>query len=273
MSMSMILKKIKQDKIFIFLLFLLGIILFIAIFANFLAPYNPYVGDLKNAFIAPNSEHLLGTDRLGRDILSRIFYAIRISFFVALALAFFIAFVGSLIGIIAGYFKGFIDTIIMRISDILMSCPSMVLAIALAGIMGASIKNAMLAIFVVTVSKYIRLSRSLLLKIINEEYIQSARLAGTKDIHIITRHILPNIFQTLLVTASTDFGVIILELSALSFLGFGVPAPMPELGLMINEGRAYMMNAPWLIIYPGITIFIIVTVFNQISDRLRKILD
>ncbi len=260
----------KKNKVFTFWLILLALVVFTALFANFIAPYNPYEGDLKNAFLAPSFEHFFGTDKLGRDVFSRIIYGIRISVTISIALVLSISVVGSILGIISGYYLGIIDKIIMRISDILISCPSMVLAIALAGIMGSSIRNAMIAIFVVTVSKYIRLARSLVLKIINEEYIKAAKVLGTKDRFIILRHIVPNIFQTLLVTASTDIGVMILELSALSFLGFGVPSPFPELGLMINEGRPYLLHAPWLIIYPGIVIFIIVTIFNQLSDKLRK---
>ncbi len=264
---------IKKDKFFLFLLFCLLLIVLAALCAPILAPFGPYEGELKNAFMPPNEEHFFGTDKLGRDIFSRILYGMRISLAVAISLVFCIAVVGSALGIISAYFGGITDKIIMRMADVLISCPSMVLAIALAGIMGASIKNAMIAIFVVTISKYIRLARSLVMKIIHEEYIKAAKLSGTKDFSIIIRHVLPNIFQTLLVTASTDIGVMILELSALSFLGFGVPAPLPELGLMINEGRAYMLQASWLILYPGLSLCIIVLIFNQLSDRLRRILD
>ena len=180
--------------------------------------------------------------------------------------------VGTIVGIIAGYCGGFIDSLIMRISDVLIACPSMVLAIALAGIMGASLKNAMIAIFIVTISKYIRLTRSLVIKINNEDYIKAAKLSGTTHFNIIRRHIIPNIIPVLIITISTDVAAMILELSALSFLGFGVQAPTPELGLMMNEGRAYLLSAPWMIMYPGLAIVIIVTISNLLSDKLRDIL-
>ncbi|ONI43838.1 nickel ABC transporter permease subunit NikC [Candidatus Epulonipiscioides gigas] len=258
-----------KNKTIIILIIMLILLVLVAIFANIIAPYDPYVSNLKNAFMPPSSEHLFGTDKLGRDVLSRVIYGIRISLFVSVALILLISVIGSTLGIIAGYNGKILDTIIMRISDILISCPSMVLAIALAGIMGSSLRNAMIAIFVVTISKYIRLARSLVIKIINEDYIKSAKMAGTKESHILIRHVLPNIVQTLIITASTDIGAMILELSALSFLGFGVPAPMPELGLMINEGRPYMLACPWLIFYPGIAVALIVTIFNLLSDNLR----
>ncbi|ONI47902.1 nickel ABC transporter permease subunit NikC [Candidatus Epulonipiscioides saccharophilum] len=259
----------KKDKFTIILVILLIMIFIIVVFAEFVAPYDPYQSNLQNAFMPPNSDHIFGTDKLGRDIFSRIIYGIRISLSVSVILIAMISIIGSTLGIIAGYNGKLIDMIIMRISDILISCPSMVLAIALAGIMGASLRNAMIAIFVVTISKYIRLSRSMVIKVINEDYIRSAKMAGTTKFGILTRHVLPNISQTLIVTAATDIGAIILELSALSFLGFGVSAPTPELGLMVNEGRPYMLAYPWLVFYPGITIAIIVTIINLLSEKVR----
>ena len=174
---------------------------------------------------------------------------------------------------IAGYFGGIIDTIIMRISDMMISFPGMVLAIAMAGIMGASVKNAVIAITVVSWTKYARLSRSLVLKIKETDYIRAAKVTGCKTIHIITRHIIPNIISTLIITATTDIGTMILELSALSFLGFGAQSPQAEWGLMLNEGRAYMVDCPWLMIYPGLAICIVVVVYNLLGDSLRDILD
>lgn len=262
-------KWILNNKYLSVLLLILTSLIFIAVFADYIAPFDPYLGDLKKGFVAPNSENLFGTDKLGRDIFSRVLYGIRISLSISIVLILIILFFGTVLGTLAGYFGGIADKIIMRICDILISCPSMVLAIALAGIMGASIKNAMIAIFVVTISKYIRLTRSLVIQINESEYIKAARMSGSKDVNILIRHLLPNISKTLIVTASTDLGTIILELSALSFLGFGVPSPYPELGFMINEGRSYMLYAPWIVLFPGVTIFIIVSVFNLISDAIN----
>ena len=263
---------IREHKSFSVLIALMLTIILSAIFAHIIAPYDPYQGQLKDAFMPPSSEHWFGTDKLGRDIFSRVIYGVRISLTFSVILILIISSIGSSLGIIAGYCGGLVDIIIMRISDILIACPSMVLAIALAGIMGASLKNAMIAIFIVTVSKYIRLTRSLVIKIKNEEYIKAAHVSGTTHVNIIIRHIIPNIVQVLIMTVSTDVAAMILELSALSFLGFGVQAPTPELGVMINEGRAHLLNAPWLIVYPGVAIVMIVTVSNLLSDKLRDFL-
>ena len=271
--MSKIKKFIKRNKMFSLLAVAAIAIILVGIFAPVIATHSPYESNLHDAFIAPNSEHIFGTDKLGRDIFSRVIYGTRISLSAALILVILIFTIGTTLGVIAGYFGGIIDTIIMRISDMMISFPGMVLAIAMAGIMGASVKNAVIAITVVSWTKYARLSRSLVLKIKETDYIRAAKVTGCKTIHIITRHIIPNIISTLIITATTDIGTMILELSALSFLGFGAQSPQAEWGLMLNEGRAYMVDCPWLMIYPGLAICIVVVVYNLLGDNLRDILD
>ena len=271
--MSKIKKFIKRNKMFSLLAVAAIAIILVGIFAPVIATHSPYESNLHDAFIAPNSEHIFGTDKLGRDIFSRVIYGTRISLSAALILVILIFTIGTTLGVIAGYFGGIIDTIIMRISDMMISFPGMVLAIAMAGIMGASVKNAIIAITVVSWTKYARLSRSLVLKIKETDYIRAAKVTGCKTIHIITRHIIPNIISTLIITATTDIGTMILELSALSFLGFGAQSPQAEWGLMLNEGRAYMVDCPWLMIYPGLAICIVVIVYNLLGDNLRDILD
>ena len=271
--MSKIKKFIKRNKMFSLLAVAAIAIILVGIFAPVIATHSPYESNLHDAFIAPNSEHIFGTDKLGRDIFSRVIYGTRISLSAALILVILIFTIGTTLGVIAGYFGGIIDTIIMRISDMMISFPGMVLAIAMAGIMGASVKNAIIAITVVSWTKYARLSRSLVLKIKETDYIRAAKVTGCKTVHIITRHIIPNIISTLIITATTDIGTMILELSALSFLGFGAQSPQAEWGLMLNEGRAYMVDCPWLMIYPGLAICIVVVVYNLLGDNLRDILD
>ena len=271
--MSKIKKFIKRNKMFSLLAVAAIAIILVGIFAPVIATHSPYESNLHDAFIAPNSEHIFGTDKLGRDIFSCVIYGTRISLSAALILVILIFTIGTTLGVIAGYFGGIIDTIIMRISDMMISFPGMVLAIAMAGIMGASVKNAIIAITVVSWTKYARLSRSLVLKIKETDYIRAAKVTGCKTIHIITRHIIPNIISTLIITATTDIGTMILELSALSFLGFGAQSPQAEWGLMLNEGRAYMVDCPWLMIYPGLAICIVVIVYNLLGDNLRDILD
>ena len=271
--MSKIKKFIKRNKMFSLLAVAAIAIILVGILAPVIATHSPYESNLHDAFIAPNSEHIFGTDKLGRDIFSRVIYGTRISLSAALILVILIFTIGTTLGVIAGYFGGIIDTIIMRISDMMISFPGMVLAIAMAGIMGASVKNAVIAITVVSWTKYARLSRSLVLKIKETDYIRAAKVTGCKTVHIITRHIIPNIISTLIITATTDIGTMILELSALSFLGFGAQSPQAEWGLMLNEGRAYMVDCPWLMIYPGLAICIVVIVYNLLGDNLRDILD
>ena len=271
--MSKIKKFIKRNKMFSLLVVAAIAIILVGVFAPVIATHSPYESNLHDAFIAPNSEHIFGTDKLGRDIFSRVIYGTRISLSAALILVILIFTIGTTLGVIAGYFGGIIDTIIMRISDMMISFPGLVLAIAMAGIMGASVKNAVIAITVVSWTKYARLSRSLVLKIKETDYIRAAKVTGCKTIHIITRHIIPNIISTLIITATTDIGTMILELSALSFLGFGAQSPQAEWGLMLNEGRAYMVDCPWLMIYPGLAICIVVVVYNLLGDSLRDILD
>lgn len=264
---------IKKNKQFTFFLLLVIILVLIAVFAPVIAPQDPYVSNLKNALQAPSSEHWFGTDKLGRDIFSRVIYASRISLSSTLVLVAIIFVVGTILGTLAGYFGGWVDAVIMRISDMMISFPGMVLAIAVAGIMGASIKNAVIAIAIVSWSKYARLARSLVMKIRHEDYVYAAIIGGSKTGYIIRRYMLPNVIPTLVITAATDIGGMMLELAGLSFLGFGAAAPAAEWGLMLNEGRTYMQNAPWMMIYPGLAIFIVVVIFNLLGDSLRDVLD
>lgn len=264
---------IKKNKLFTAFSIMIVLIILVAVFAPNIAHYSPYESNLRNAFLPPSKDHIFGTDKLGRDIFSRVIYGTRISLTSALILVISTFLIGTVLGVLAGYFNGIVDDIIMRISDMMISFPGMILAIAMAGIMGSSIKNAIIAIMIVSWTKYARLARSLVLKVKNEDYVYAAKVSGGKTIHILARHIVPNILPTLIVTASTDIGTMILELAGLSFLGFGAQSPTPEWGLMLNEGRAYMLDSPWLMIYPGLAICIVVVVFNLLSDSLRDILD
>lgn len=271
--MQKILNFIKKNKQFSFFFLLVILLIFVAVFAPVIAPQDPYVSDLKNALQAPNSEHWFGTDKLGRDIFSRVIYASRISLPATLTLVAIIFVAGTILGTLAGYFGGWVDAVIMRLSDMMISFPGMVLAIAVAGIMGASIKNAVIAIAIVSWSKYARLARSLVMKIRHEDYVYAAIVTGSKTGYILRKYMLPNVIPTLVITAATDIGGMMLELAGLPFLGFGAKAPAAEWGLMLNEGRTYMQNAPWMMIYPGLAIFIVVVIFNLLGDSLRDVLD
>ncbi len=264
---------IRQHKQFtIFAVFALLIIL-TAIFAPFIATHDPYKSVLSEATEPPSAEHWFGTDKLGRDQFSRVIYGTRVSLTSALFLVACILLVGSILGIIAGYFGGVVDTVIMRLSDMMIAFPGMVLAIAIAGILGASMGNAVIAITVVSWTKYARLARSLVLKIKHEDYVAAARVGGSKTLHILKRYMFSMTIPTLIITAATDIGTMMLEIAALSFHGFGAQSPTAEWGLMLNEGRAYMQTAPWLMICPGIAIFVVVVVFNLLGDSLRDVMD
>ena len=248
-------------------------ILLVAVLAPYLTPYDPMAGDMKNSLQPPSIDHLMGTDKLGRDTFSRIIAGTRVSLFMTITLVLSIAFVGSLVGIVSGYFGGKIETVLMRFADMMLAFPGVVLAIAIAGILGGSVINTILALLVVSWAKYARLVRSLVIKLRSSDFITAAKVNGAKTKDILTRHILPNILPMVVITGAMDIGTMMMEIAGLSFLGFGAQPPTPEWGLMLNEGRQYIQTAPHLMLYPGFAIFIVVAVFNLWGDALRDALD
>ena len=248
-------------------------ILLVAIFAPYLAPQDPFDGNMRNVLQPPSSEHLLGTDKLGRDTLSRIIAGTQVSLFMTICLVMLLAIVGSVVGIASGYFGGKVEMILMRLADMMLAFPGVVLAIAIAGILGGSVVNTILALLVVGWAKYARLVRSLVIKLRNNDFIIAAQVNGTKTINILWRHVLPNILPMVVITGAMDIGTMMMEIAGLSFLGFGAQPPTPEWGLMLNEGRQYIQTAPWLMVYPGVAIFIVVATFNLWGDSLRDVLD
>lgn len=266
-------KFVKKNPAFIVYCILALAIVLVAVLAPLIATHDPYAAVLADAVKAPSSEHWFGTDKMGRDLFSRVIFGARTSLTAALCLVAIIVVVGTALGIIAGYFGGVVDAVIMRLSDMMISFPGMVLAIAVAGILGANIKNAVVAIAIVSWTKYARLARSLVLKIKNRDYIAAAKVTGSKTGYILWKYMLPNALPTIVITGATDIGSMMLEIAGLSFLGFGAQSPTAEWGLMLNEGRAFMTAAPWLMIFPGIAIFITVVVFNLLGDSLRDVLD
>ena len=245
----------------------------IAVAAPLFSPYDPVEATMKNAYLAPCAEHIFGTDKLGRDVFSRILYGARYSLRGVLLLVAVIFFVGTSLGIISGYYGGKVDAVIMRISDMMISFPGMILAIAIAGILGGSLVNAVIALTVVSWTKYARLSRSMVLKIKKRDFVEAAIVNGGKPAHILWQHIVPNILPLMVITAAADIGAMMMELAGLSFLGFGSQPPAPEWGLMLNEGRQQLQTAPWLMIFPGLAIFVTVVIFNLWGDSLRDVLD
>jgi len=264
---------IKTHRLFSFYTLLVILILLVAIFAPYLAPQDPYESNMRNVLQTPSAEHLLGTDKLGRDTLSRIIAGTQVSLFMTICLVMLLAIVGIVVGIVSGYFGGKIEMVLMRLADMMLSFPGVVLAIAIAGILGGSIANTIIALLIVGWAKYARLVRSLVIKLRNNDFIIAAQVNGTKTINILRRHILPNVLPMIVITGAMDIGTMMMEIAGLSFLGFGAQPPTPEWGLMLNEGRQYIQTAPWLMIYPGAAIFIVVAIFNLWGDALRDVLD
>jgi len=244
-----------------------------AALAPILATQSPQQTNFNALQKPPSAEYLLGTDELGRDIFSRILYGARISlsagvFSVALALL-----IGGAIGLIAGYFSGQIENLLMRLVDAMLAFPFLVLAIALAAVLGPSLPNTMLAIAVVTLPVFARLVRGQVLAERPKEYVQSALALGASDVRVLLFHLLPNILGPLIVQVSLSTANAILAEATLSFLGLGIQPPTPSWGSMLNAARGYLAYAPWLAIFPGLAIFLAVLAFNLIGDGLRDALD
>lgn len=271
--METIINGFKTNRAFAVTSVLVLCLLLIAIAAPVIAPYDPTHAAMKDAFLEPGAQHLFGTDKLGRDCFSRVLYGARASLTGVLVLVASVFVVGTTMGVVSGYFGGKVDMVIMRISDMMISFPGMILAIAIAGIMGGSLVNAVFALTIVSWTKYARLSRSMVLKVKRRDFVEAAIVNGATPGHILWVHILPNILPMMVITAAADIGALMMELAGLSFLGFGSQPPAPEWGLMLNEGRQQLQTAPWLMFFPGLAIFVTVVVFNLWGDNLRDVLD
>ena len=245
----------------------------VAVFAPALAPYDPAATDFTAVRQAPSAEYLFGTDEIGRDVLSRVIYGARASL-VAGVISVVIALVlGVPLGLISGYYQGLTDEVIMRFTDALLAFPFLILAVALAAALGPSLQNAMIAIGIATTPTFIRLTRGQVLAVQAEDYVQAARALGVGDARILVRHVLPNSFAPLLVQATLTVAQAIIAESSLSFLGLGVQPPVPSWGGMLNTAKNFMAQAPWMAIWPGVSIFITVLAFNLFGDGLRDALD
>ena len=244
-------KKLKKDRTTLklgFFLILVAGLLFVACFGQYIVPYDPYAQDLSNALQPPSGSHLLGTDRYGRDLFSRIIIGAQTTIFSALALVAGITIVGTVIGVICGYVGGWIDSLIMRISDIFLAFPEMVFAIAIAGVLNGGIWSAAIAVGLIAWPRYARVARSQVLAMKNHQYMNAAKLMGTRWYKVILKHIMPNILGPIVVTAALDVGAMIMNLAGLSYLGLGVVPPTPEWGSMMSEGRSMLQTSPWIVL-------------------------
>jgi peptide/nickel transport system permease protein len=252
---------------------LVTILVLIGIFGRFLAPYRPIAQDLTGVLAAPTASHWLGTDELGRDVLSRLLYGATISLQVGIAAVLIASIPGVTLGTYVGYRRGLVDNVVMRILDGLMAFPSLILALTIVAVLGSNIFNVMLAIAVTSFPHYARLVRGQVLAVREYDYVLAERAVGARDRRIIFRHIMPNVISPVLVQASLGVGFAIMAEAGLSFLGLGIQPPTPTWGSMIQVGFQYLETAPWLVMAPGTMIFMAVLGFNLLGDGLREALD
>ncbi len=264
---------IKRSPLTTIGLIIILLLVCVAIFAPIIAPYNPLEMHLDNRLSSPSKEHLLGTDELGRDILSRIIYGAGVALKIMLIVLAIDLPLGILLGLIAGYFGGWIDEIIMRMADIFMAFPRLVLAMAIGTALGPSLRNTMIAIALTMWPVYARLARGQTLSIKERTFIEAERALGSSNLKIIIFNILPLCFSTLIVRATLDMGNIIRIAAGMSFLGLGAQPPTPDWGLMISSGRNFLINQWWVPTFPGFAILLTVFAFNLLGDGIRDISD
>ncbi|TIU34018.1 MAG: ABC transporter permease, partial [Mesorhizobium sp.] len=249
-------------------------LLVVAAFADVLAPYSPTVGNLKNArLLPPGAAHWFGTDDLGRDIYSRIVYGARWTLYVVVLVAVIAAPIGLLVGTVAGYAGGWTDAILMRITDIFLAFPKLVLALAFVAALGPGIENAVLAIAITSWPPYARIARAETLTVRNSDYIKAVQLMGASPFRIVLRHIMPLCISSLIIRVTLDMAGIILTAAGLGFLGLGAQPPLPEWGAMIASGRRFILDQWWVAAAPGAAILIVSLGFNLLGDGLRDALD
>jgi peptide/nickel transport system permease protein len=253
---------------------LLIILLFaMAVLAALISPFDPLEQHIADSLAPPLTDYLLGADKLGRDLLSRMLYGARISTVVGVVVVLGAGSLGTLVGLLAGYRRSWADELLMRVTDIFFAFPPLILAMAIAGALGPSLRNALIAVVVVLWPVYARLVRGQVLILREREFVQAAQSIGSPSWRILLRHLLPNVLGALLVQASFDMGATILTVAGLSFIGFGAQPPTPEWGVMISEGRNYITTQWWLTAVPATAILLFVAAFNLAGDGLRDLLD
>jgi peptide/nickel transport system permease protein len=268
-----LLRRFLRDRTAVFGLIIVITLLVVATFAPALAPYDPLAVDPRLSLKPSSSEHWLGTDQLGRDILSRLIYGARWTLGTSLLATLGIVAIGVMVGMVSGYFGGLVDDVLMRLVDVLLAFPSLILVLAIVGLLGPSLPNVMLSAVAVWWVGYARVIRGITLSMRDRDFIAAANCAGCSPWRVLRLHLFPNVIPPIIVLASLELGTLMLALSGLSFLGLGAQPPTPEWGTMLNEGRTLFQGAPQLMIYPGLAITLAVLGFNLIGDGLRDVLD
>jgi peptide/nickel transport system permease protein len=266
-------RRLKRRKGAVAGLIVLGLFVLLAVFASLIAPYDPAAQSWTAVRKAPTALHWFGTDEVGRDVFTRVIYGARASLLAGVISVTIALTVGVPLGLVAGYLGGWIDGLISRMTDAMLACPFLILAIALAAFLGPSLGNAMIAIGVTTTPIFVRLTRGQVMAVKVEDYVEAARAIGNPRWRIALFHILPNILPALLVQGTLSIAAAIIAEAALSFLGLGQQPPAPSWGSMLNSAQRFLTNAPWMAIWPGLAIFLTVLSFNLIGDGLRDALD
>jgi peptide/nickel transport system permease protein len=271
-----VLSVIARDPLSLASTIVLVVFILMAIFAKQVAPY-PEEGagktNVDNTMLAPSSEHIFGTDRLGRDMLSRVIVGARSALIVPIGVVAFAVLLGAPLGAIAGYKGGWVDEVIMRFTDLFLAFPSLLLAMAIVSALGRGLENAAIALVISWWPWYTRLVRGVTISLRRRYFVEAAQAIGVGDWVIILRHILPNTISPILVQATVDMGTVILAMGGLAFLGLGTQPPNPDWGLMVSEGRSFILDQWWISTFPGIAIFIVVLAFNLLGDTLRDVFD
>jgi peptide/nickel transport system permease protein len=268
------LRLLRRNPISVLGIVLVAVALICAVIAPLVAPYDPILGILRDHLQGPSALHIFGTDNLGRDVFTRVLYGSQVSLAIALAVQVLTLVLGLVLGLLSGFYGGLIDAIIMRVADIVMSFPLLIIAIALVGVLGSTDVNIIVALALVSWPYVTRLTRSQVLSLKQQEYITAARSLGASDSTLMFRHILPNLLTPVVVYVTLSIGAVILSEAALSFLGLGGgDQSQPSWGKMLNESRAYIRSAWWMPFFPGIAILFTVLGFNLLGDGLRDVLD
>lgn len=250
-----------------------SVITLLCLIGPLFAPNDPLATNLAHVLLPPNEQYPLGTDQVGRCILSRLLYGARVSIGITLLLLTLVSVIGFIIGFISATRGKWVDAILMRLADMALAFPEIIFVIAVVGMLGPSVLNMIIALSLIWWTKYARLTRTLIMRYKNAPFVEAARMGGASNWQILKRYIFPNIASPLVVQYMLDIGGMMLTIASLSFLGLGVQAPTPEWGGMLSEGRMYIQTAPWLLYYPGIAIFIVVIIFNLLGDKIRDWLD
>jgi len=267
------LRKIRKNRLALFGFFIVGLLVFMAVFAPLIAPYSPTKMSLRDRLSPPGVSHLFGTDDAGRDILSRVIYGSRITLRICLLVVGLTLGIGTLLGVLSGYIGGWIDEMIMRLTDVFLAFPALILAMAIAAALGPSLENAIIAMVVIWWPRYARVARGQVLAIREIDYVTSARALGASSFRIMLYHILPNCTSPIVVQATLDLGEVVLTAATLSFIGFGAQPPVPEWGAMISVGRNFIRDYWWYPTFPGLAILLTVMGFNLLGDAVRDVLD